>query len=94
MSKPNYSIKLRKQARKGLEKLPVARQQQAREFINTHLRHTPRQSIPGKTKLLSGSLAGIYQYDLSRGDRIWWRVHEAQKVVEILYIGPHPKVTE
>ncbi|MBI1877933.1 MAG: hypothetical protein HYR94_06860 [Chloroflexi bacterium] len=46
MSKPSYSIRLHKQARKGLEKLPAARQQQAREFINTHLQHTPTQSIP------------------------------------------------
>ncbi len=94
MSKPSYSIRLRKQAQKGLEKLPTARQQHAREFINSHLRHTPTQPIPGKTKRLSGPLKGIFQYDLSRGDRIWWRVDETKNVVEILYIGPHPKETE
>lgn len=94
MSKPSYSSRLHKQARKGLEKLSAARQQQAREFINSHLHHTPVQPIPGKTKRLSGPLKGIYQYDLSRGDRIWWRVDESQKMVEILYIGPHPKKTE
>jgi mRNA-degrading endonuclease RelE of RelBE toxin-antitoxin system len=94
MSKPNYSIRLHKQARKGLEKLSATRQQQAREFINTHLKQTPTLPIPGKTKRLSGLFKGIYQYDLSRGDRMWWRVDEPQKVVEILYIGPHPKKTE
>ncbi|MCK6629658.1 MAG: hypothetical protein L6R45_31340 [Anaerolineae bacterium] len=94
MSKPSYLIQLRKQARKGLEKLPPARQQLARHFINTHLRQTPTQPISGKTKRLSGPFKGIYQYDLSRGDRIWWRVDETQKVIEILYIGPHPKETE
>jgi mRNA-degrading endonuclease RelE of RelBE toxin-antitoxin system len=87
-------MRLRRRARKGLEKLPVARRQRAREFINTHLRYTPRQPIPGKIKLLSGPLKGIYQYDLSYSDRIWWRVDDARKVVEIIYIGPHPKATE
>lgn len=91
MSKPNYLIRIHKQARKGLAKLPPLRQQQARDFINTHLRHTPKQRIPNKTKPLSGAMKGIYQYDLSRGDRIWWRVHDKQKIVEIIYIGPHPK---
>jgi mRNA-degrading endonuclease RelE of RelBE toxin-antitoxin system len=77
-----------------LEKLPLARQQQTRNFINTHLRHSPKEPIPGKTKPLSGPLKGIYQYDLSRGDRIWWRVDDVQMIVEILYIGSHPKTTE
>lgn len=94
MSKPNYSIRLHKQARKGLEKLSATWQQKAREFINTHLRYIPTQPIPGKTKRLSGPFKGLYQYDLSRGDRIWWRVDESQKTVEILHIGPHPKETE
>ncbi len=94
MSSPSYSIRLRKQARKGLEKLPSTRRQQAREFINTHLRRTPKQPIPGKTKLLVGPLKGIYQYDLSRGERIWWRVDDSTTSVEIIYIGPHPKATD
>ena len=94
MSNPNYSIRLRKQARKGLEKLPPARRQQAREFINTHLRHSPKQAIPGKTKLLVGSLKGIYQYDLSLSERIWWRVNDVEMIVHVLYIGSHPKATE
>jgi mRNA-degrading endonuclease RelE of RelBE toxin-antitoxin system len=94
MSKPTYSIRLHLRARKGLEKLSAGRQQQAREFINSHLRHTPKLYIPGKTKPLSGPLKGIYQYDLSRGDRIWWRIDDEEHVVVILYIGPHPKTTE
>jgi mRNA-degrading endonuclease RelE of RelBE toxin-antitoxin system len=77
-----------------LEKLSQIRKQQARNFINTHLRYTPKNPIVSKTKLLSGSLKGIYQYDLSRGDRIWWRVDDNQKIVEIIYIGSHPKITE
>ena len=94
MSNPGYSIRLRKRARKGLEKLPLIRRQQARAFINTHLRYTPRQVIPGKTKRLSGPLKGIYQYDLSDSERIWWCVDDTRRVVEILYVGSHPKVTE
>lgn len=94
MSKPRYSIRLHKRARKGLEKLPPARRQKAREFINTHLRTKPLQPIPGKTKPLAGPLRGIFQYDLSYSDRIWWRVDQETRTVHILYIGPHPKVTE
>lgn len=94
MSNQNYSVHLRKQARKGLEKLPAARRQQAREFINTHLQQTPKQPISGKTKLLAGPLKGIYQYDLSHGERIWWRVDDSTRTVEVIYIGPHPKATE
>lgn len=90
MSKLNYSIQIHKRAHKGLAKLPANRQQQARQFINNHLRHTPKQHIPGKTKRLSGPLKGIYQYDLSYGERIWWRVDDQQQVVEVIYIGPHP----
>ena len=58
MSNPTYSVRLRKQARKGLEKLQSARRQQAREFINSHLQQTPKQPIPGKTKLLAGPFKG------------------------------------
>ncbi len=94
MLNPNYSVRLHKQARKGLEKLPLARQEQARDFINDHLRLIPKHPIPGKTKLLAGPLKGIYQYDLSRGDRVWWRVDDEQMVVEVIYIGSHPKVTD
>lgn len=90
MSKLNYSIRIHKRARKGLSKLPANRQQQARLFINSHLRLTPKQHIPAKTKRLSGPLKGIYQYDLSYGDRIWWRVDDNLQTVDVIYIGPHP----
>ncbi len=92
-SKPLYSVRLHKRAQKGLKKLSPARREKARQFINAHLRFTPLLPIPGKTKLLAGPLAGIYQYDLSRGDRIWWRVDSEKHVVYVLYIGPHPKIT-
>jgi len=39
-------------------------------------------------------LADIYQYDLSRSDRIWWRVDTEEHIVYVLYIGPHPKITD
>ncbi len=93
-SKLPYSIRLRKRACKGLKNLPPARREKARQLINDHLRFTPTVPIPGKTKRLAGSLAGIYQYDLSRGDRIWWRVDTEERIVYVLYIGPHPKSTE
>ncbi len=93
-SKPPYSVRMHRRARKGLEKLSPARREKARRFINTHLRFTPLQPIPGKTKPLAGPLDGIYQYDLSRSDRIWWQVDAEEHIVYVLYIGPHPKSTE
>lgn len=89
-----YLVRLHKRAQKGLKKLPPARREKARRFINTHLRFTPLQPIPDKTKCLSGPLVGIYQYDLSYSDRIWWRVDKEEATVYVLYIGPHPKSTE
>lgn len=93
-SKPPYSVRLHKRAQKGLRKLSPARREKARQFINTHLRFTPLQPIPSKTKRLAGSLTNVYQYDLSRSDRIWWRVDKDEAIVYVLYIGPHPKTTE
>jgi mRNA-degrading endonuclease RelE of RelBE toxin-antitoxin system len=93
-SKPLYSVRLHKRARKGLKKLSPARREKARRFINTYLRFTPLQPIAGKPKPLAGPLAGICQYDLSRGDRIWWRVNMEEYIVYVLHIGPHPKSTE
>jgi mRNA-degrading endonuclease RelE of RelBE toxin-antitoxin system len=93
-SKPPYSIRLHKRARKGLSKLSPAHREKARQFINVHLRFTPLRPVPGKTKRLAGPLAGVYQYDLSRSDRIWWRVDEEEYTVYVLYMGPHPKATD
>jgi mRNA-degrading endonuclease RelE of RelBE toxin-antitoxin system len=91
---PKYRIELHRQAEKGLAKLPRALQEKAVAFIERALAQTPLERIPGKTKKLQGRFAGIYQYDLSRSARIWWRVDEAKKTVYIIYIGLHPKETE
>ncbi len=91
---PAYKIKTEKAATKGLKKLLPAYRRKAIEFIDTHLTKTPLKPIPGKTKCLRGGYQGIYQYDLSRGDRIWWRVEQESCTVYVVYIGPHPKATE
>jgi len=91
---PPYIIKIEKAATKGLKKLQPAHRRNAIEFINEHLRETPLKPIPGKIKRLRGRYQGIYQYDLSRGDRIWWRVEPESHTVYVMYIGPHPKATE
>ncbi len=91
---PPYTVNLEKAALKGLRRLQPLYQRRAIEFIDTHLTNTPLQVIVGKTKQLRGKYKGIYQYDLSRGDRIWWRVDINTRTVYVLYIGPHPKETD
>jgi mRNA-degrading endonuclease YafQ of YafQ-DinJ toxin-antitoxin module len=41
-------------------------------------------------KRLKGQLTGIWQYDLPSDYRLWYRVNEQARIVEVIYIGPHP----
>jgi len=91
---PRYKVVVEKKALKGLEHLRPAHREKAIEFIDDYLSKTPLQPMTSKIKRLKGSLSGIMQYDLSRGDRIWWRVDEKTSTVYVLYVGPHPKETD
>lgn len=91
---PKYRIQLHRQAEKGLAKLPRGLHEKAVTFIERVLAETPHQHILGKSKKLQGKFAGIYQFDLSRSARIWWRADDAKMSVYVLYIGPHPKETD
>lgn len=91
---PAYFVKLSRKAEKGLAKLPPALRTKAAEFIDSFLTTTPLRPIPGKTKRLRGKLKGTFQYDLSDAYRIWWRVDQAELIVYVTYIGPHPKDTD
>jgi mRNA-degrading endonuclease RelE of RelBE toxin-antitoxin system len=62
----------------------------AMTYIEEGLQSSPLARIPGKTKQLKGRLAGVFQYDLPSGYRLWYRVDQETRTVTVLYIGPHP----
>lgn len=63
----------------------------AMQRLVQYLENTPFLRHP-KTKKMSGEFRGVIQYDVSRGDRVWYRVQG--NVVRIEYAGKHPKETE
>ena len=87
---PIYQVKLHREAEKALPTLPAHIRNAAREYIEQGLSSSPFARIPGKTKQLKGRLAGILQYDLPSGYRLWYRVDQATWIVYVEYIGPHP----
>lgn len=87
---PTYQVKLHRDAEKALPTLPEHIRTAARECIEQVLPSRPLARIPGKTKQLKGRLAGILQYDLPSGYRLWYRVDQATRTVDVIYIGPHP----
>lgn len=87
---PTYQVTLHREAAKALPTLPAHIRDAARECIEQVLHVSPLTRIPGKTKQLKGRLAGILQYDLPSGYRLWYRVDQATQTVFVLYIGPHP----
>ena len=44
----------------------------------------------GKLKKLKGAFAGILQYDVTDGARVWYVVDRPNRIVRIRYIGHHP----
>ena len=87
---PTYQVKLHRDAAKALLAPPVHIRNAARECIEQILPNSPLTRIPGKTKQLKGRLAGIMQYDLPSGYRLWYRVDQEAQTVYIIYIGQHP----
>lgn len=90
MASSTYQVILKREARRAIQSIPRYIADQARVFIDTHLRRYPIQRIPAKIKRLKGQLAGIWQYDLPSDYRLWYRVNEQDRIVEVIYIGPHP----
>jgi addiction module RelE/StbE family toxin len=85
-----YRVILNRDARNALRIIPRHIAQQAQQFIDDHLFHHPTLRIPAKMKRLKGQLAGIYQYDLPSDYRLWYRVDDQTRTVNVIYIGPHP----
>lgn len=90
MANSTYRVILNRDARSALRILPRHIAQQAQQFIDDHLCHHPTQHIPEKLKRLKGRLAGVWQYDLPSGYRLWYCVDEDARLVRVIYIGPHP----
>jgi mRNA-degrading endonuclease RelE of RelBE toxin-antitoxin system len=87
---PTYQVKLHRDARRSFSDLPDHIRIAAREFIEQILPSNPLERIPHKTKKLKGRLAGIIQYDLPSGYRLWYRVDQETQTVYVIYAGPHP----
>jgi mRNA-degrading endonuclease RelE of RelBE toxin-antitoxin system len=81
---------LHRDAAKALPTLPASIRDAARKCIKQVLQVKPLARIPGETKQLKGRLAGILQYDLPGGYRLWYRMDQSTHTVYVDYIGPHP----
>lgn len=90
MAIPAYQVRLKRDAEKAFQALPEHIASQAREFIDDHLRHHPTRYIPGKLKRLKGRLSQVWQYDLPSAYRLWYQVDEDNRLVQVIYLGPHP----
>ena len=87
---PTYQVILHRDAARALPTLPVHIRDAVRECVEQVLQSKPLERIPHKTKKLKGRLAGLIQYDLPSGYRLWYRVDQSTQIVYMDYIGPHP----
>ena len=87
---PTYQVILHRDAAKALPTLPAHIRDAVRECVEQVLQSKPLERIPQKTKKLKGRLAGLIQYDLPSGYRLWYRVDQSTQMVYVDYIGPHP----
>ena len=49
----------------------------------------PRKCFPLKGKKFDG----CWEYEVNRGDRVFYKVEPEKKIVRVYYAGPHPKNT-
>jgi len=50
-----------------------------------------RAKSGGKLKKLRGKQQGFLQYDIDDSNRVWYEVDNKEHIVEVKYIGSHPK---
>lgn len=86
-----YEVRLHKDARKGLERLPPSRRRAVEAFLSNELPLRPFERIPRKTKQLKGSYEGYFQWDVDGGYKVIYWVDRQERLVDVVYIGPHPK---
>jgi mRNA-degrading endonuclease RelE of RelBE toxin-antitoxin system len=65
----------------------------AMEKCKKFLQESPldRAKSNGKLKKLRGKYQGFLQYDIDDSNRVWYVVDNKERIVEVKYIGPHPK---
>lgn len=63
------------------------------ERCKQFLRESPlnRLKSGGRLKKLKGKQQGVLQYDVDDSHRVWYEVDNKDHIVEIKYIGSHPK---
>ncbi len=62
---------------------------QCRKFLQES--PSNRLKSGGRLKKLKGKQQGILQYDIDNDHRVWYEVDNKKHIVEVKYIGPHPK---
>lgn len=87
-----YEIKCSKSVAKEWYKLKDSLPD-AMDECKEFLRASPldRLKSGGKLKKLKGGQQGILQYDIDNSHRVWYVVDNKEKIVEVKYIGSHPK---
>ena len=87
---PTYQVILHRDAAKALPTLPAHIRDAVRACFEQVLQSRPLERIPQKTKQRKGRVAGLLQYDLPSGYRLWYHVDQSTHIVSVDYIGPHP----
>ena len=86
-----YRIEWEEEVWGAIEGLPESCQDKIFSLWRDHLCKQPTQRIPGKLKELKGRHKGYYQFDINDKDRMIYSVDEANRIVYIEYVGPHPE---
>ena len=65
----------------------------AMEKCKKFLKESPldRAKSCGKLKKLKSKPQGFLQYDIDDSNRVWYEVDNKEHIVEVKYIGSHPK---
>ena len=83
-----WRLEFSKAATKDLKKLAAAGlKSKTQELLNV-LRGNPLQNPPPYEKLI-GELAGLYSRRINRQHRLVYRIHEDEKLVDVLRMWTH-----
>ena len=90
-STPRYEIRVNNQTLDGWKELSRAHPEEM-EDLKHLLKNSPDnlRITNGKAKKLKGRLKDYIQYDVTYGDRVWYRIDKKNKAVIVEYAGPHP----
>jgi mRNA-degrading endonuclease RelE of RelBE toxin-antitoxin system len=85
-----YRVAIERGAQRALRSLTPAARSRVNRFIESHLKVTPTGAYPN-VKRLSGAYRDYWQFDVTRGLRLIYRVYEDEHLVEVEHIGQHPE---